>query len=137
LLAPGLIARVAGAPEEWTRATLQRIVSEMEDYVFARTQDVRLRREVAANRHAVSVIEDFRKEFKRTWSDTALRISLCPAKKVLHGLNEELTLAGHKPVSAQRLARAMRPEEVPDEMKTQLLYVEQMINKHSPPAEVA
>jgi hypothetical protein len=48
----------------------------------------------------------------------------CGGKKLLSQLNARLQAADHKATSARRLAGSLRPDEIPDEMKSVLDSIE-------------
>lgn len=116
LLSPSLISRVTGCPQEQVKIWLDEISGSMEADIFSRQLQERLTEEVDAKHHAVDVTSSFKISFEAEWADISRRLALCPAKRVLSAINQELQSRGFKAVSAAGLARSIRVAEVPAEM---------------------
>ncbi len=124
LLHPSLIARSSGAPETEVREILSAAVGNLYNTVFARSLEVRQRQEVGEKRHAVSVNEDYLKEFADRWTDPGWALYACPAKDVLSAVSRTLQERKYKVVSARGLSNRIRAHEVPAEMRDAILDIE-------------
>jgi hypothetical protein len=102
-------------------------MSEKEDPVFARMLDEWQEDLVAPDQHRVSITEKFRREFNEMWRDPSKRLALCPPKDLISSLNKRIDSLGKRPISARKLAKALRASEVPDEMTEVLWRVERSL----------
>lgn len=124
LLSPEVIARVSGAGAIQVAEWLDLVTAGMEVEVFGRLLDERMKAEVSASRHAVSVTTSFKPEFDQLWTDSAYRLSICPPKQVVSKVNQLLQGGGYRPVSLTTLARAHRRSEIPVEVGDLLRQIE-------------
>jgi hypothetical protein len=122
LLDIGAAARLSGADEELVADEIRRIVSAMEQKVFARMAADR--QAVAAHDHRVQALEEAKREFDESWKDEARRLWMCPPKEVLRKLNSSLQVAGFKTLAFPSLARELRADEIPAEVRNLLERIE-------------
>ena len=124
LLVPSVIARITKAGTTWVEDAMAKAASTMETKVFVRALDQKLREDVTATSHRVSVTEAFQVDFDREWAVPARRLELSPPKELMRALNRALAADKLGQVSARALARTMRPPEIASEMRDLLLAVE-------------
>lgn len=124
LVTPAVIARLSGATSEAVTSWLDDITAGMENIVFGRLLDERLKAEVDGQNHAVSVTTAFKSEFDSEWTSPQFRLATCPPKQVISSLNEKLQTTGLKPVSITGLARAHRRGELASEVVDLLTQIE-------------
>jgi predicted ATPase len=131
LLEPSLIARAAGAPEDWVENALAEAAEESEDHVFGQITADALQR--FPRDHQTQAAKEARTLFKVAWEERSQRKWVAPADAVLGGLNRRLESAGHTPVSFRLLARRMRASEVPAEMASFLDAIEDALDAANVP----
>jgi len=124
LLTPVVLSRLSGASETQIVNWLEAITLRMENDVFSRLLNEKIRAEVAPDNHAVNVTSEFKPAFDDSWSDLGYRLRVCPPKQLVSALNEELRLSGYKTVSLTALARAHRKSEIPKELAELLHLIE-------------
>lgn len=127
LLNVSVLARLSGASEEIIVEWLTNVTMTMENDVFSRLLDERIRAETGSHNHAVSVTAEFKPAFDEAWSDPAYRLKVCPPKQVVSAINALLNDSGHKTVSMTALARAHRKSEIPAELAGLLHLVESRV----------
>jgi energy-coupling factor transporter ATP-binding protein EcfA2 len=124
LITVEVISRLSGVGSSQVQDWLNAITTGMEDDVFSRLLDERLRAQVDSSKHAVSVTTAFKPEFDALWPDTSFRLHACPPKQVLSRLNQILQAEGHKAVSMTALARSHRKPEIPHEVQDLLTRID-------------
>lgn len=122
-LNPQVLARLTGVGETDVVDELNKVTAAMENEVFARLLDERVRESKSSTQHAVSIMTAFKPEFDRLWADPEFRLRTCPPKQVLAAFNTWLQASGKKAVSARYLARAHRADEIPAEMANLLTRI--------------
>jgi energy-coupling factor transporter ATP-binding protein EcfA2 len=128
LLEPSAISRIAGIPEERISEFLAEESADFDHAVSARLLDERLRLEVDAKHHRVTITEEFQKEFSTMWKDPFSRRDHCPAKDLLSRLNQRIADDGGSPVSVHGISKALQMEEVPSEMRDLIAAVERQLS---------
>jgi hypothetical protein len=126
---PAVIARVSGLSRETAEREISATLSGMKATVFARMLDEKQRELLAADKHRVTITEEFQREFEIMWSDTQRRQDLCPPKDLVTALNRRLEELKKRSISARKLARNMSRSEVPDEMAEVLWRVERLVRQ--------
>jgi hypothetical protein len=129
LMHPAVIARVSGLSRETAEREISATLSGMKATVFARMLDEKQRELLAADKHRVTITEEFQREFEIMWSDTQRRQDLCPPKDLVTALNRRLEELKKRSISARKLARNMSRSEVPDEMAEVLWRVERLVRQ--------
>lgn len=124
LLNDSVISRLAKAPEELVHAWLDEITLEMENDVFSRMLDERIRELVNAKKHAVEIMAEFKPVFETAWAESHYRRIVCPPKQIVSKLNDRLQASGYKAVSMSGLVRAHRKTEIPKEVVDVLSAIE-------------
>jgi len=132
-LVPSVIARLSGAFPEAVERVLDEAADHQRSAVFARQLAERTRSEVSAKRHAVSVTEAHQDDFDRAWADVGTRRDMCDAKELLSYVNAWLADNSYRPVGVALLARAMRSDEVPQELATVLQEAESLAGLQTTP----
>lgn len=127
LLNPVVLSRLSGASESQVVSMLKEITLGMENEVFSRLLDEKMRSEVASRNHAVTVTSEFKLTFDEAWSRSEYRLRVCPPKQVVSALNELFGKAGHKTISMTALARAHRKSEIPTELAELLHLIESRV----------
>jgi hypothetical protein len=124
LLSPDAIARLSGAPLAEVKSIMDSQAALMENAVFSRMLDEKLRVEKSATAHAVTVTTAFKAEFDMLWKDVPRRLEIVPPKQLLSAVNKELQLRKFKAVSFEKLASSLELSEIPAEMRGAILRVE-------------
>lgn len=124
LLTPTVISRLSGVSVDQAEQILADATLTMDNDVFGRMLDERIRAEVGPSRHAVDVTSDFKRTFDEHWPDPAFRLAYSPAKQVIARLNTTLQGLGRKSVSARSLAAAHRAGEIDPEMTSTLRQID-------------
>jgi AAA domain, putative AbiEii toxin, Type IV TA system/AAA domain len=124
LLNPACIARVTGASEAWVEESLPACANELEDEVYAQILAEHARHHGGGKLASATVTKEAKKHADAIWKDPSRRLHACGGKELLSRLNARLQGAGHKATSARRLARSLRSEEIPDEVKSVLESIE-------------
>lgn len=124
LLNPACIARITGASEAWVEESLVACADELEDDVYAQILAEHARHCGKGRLASASVAKEAKKRTDAIWKDPRRRLHTCGGKKLLSQLNARLQAADHKATSARRLAGSLRPDEIPDEMKSVLDSIE-------------
>jgi AAA domain, putative AbiEii toxin, Type IV TA system len=127
LLTPAVVARLSKCPVDAIVEWLGEITHEMENDVFGRLLNERLREQVSGTNHAVSVTTAFKPEFDKQWLESSYRLQVCPPKQVVSKLNARLQAGGFKAVSLVGLARAHRRSEIPEEVADLLSLIESRV----------
>ncbi|TQN45583.1 putative AbiEii toxin of type IV toxin-antitoxin system [Humibacillus xanthopallidus] len=128
LISAPVISRVSGASVDDIVVMLNEVTASMENDVFGRMLDERLREQVSASRHAVSVTTDFKQSFDGLWAEEDFRLRMCPPKQIISALNSRLQPNGLKTLSSSSLARALRVGDVDPEMSLMLRAVESAVD---------
>lgn len=128
LLEPPAIARISGIPESRVEGFLIEESSAFQNAVSARLLDERLRLEVDAKHHRVSVTEQFQKDFSALWSRPESRRDYCPAKDLLSRLNQRLLADGGSTVSVHSISKFLRMDEVAPEMREVIAKIEHQLS---------
>jgi predicted ATPase len=128
LLEPSVLARISEIPEERVRELLAEESASFEHAVAARLLDERLRLEVDAKHHRVTVTEQFQKEFSAMWKDPTSRRDRCPAKDLLSRLNQRIVTDQGQAVSVHAISKSLQMEEVASEMRDLIATVEQLLS---------
>jgi uncharacterized protein (DUF934 family) len=97
---------------------------ELEDDVYAQILAEHARHCGKGRLASASVAKEAKKRTDAIWKDPGRRLHACGGKKLLSQLNARLQAADHKATSARRLAASLRPDEIPDEMKSVLDSIE-------------
>jgi AAA domain, putative AbiEii toxin, Type IV TA system len=127
LLEAGPVARVSGLSKEAATSEIGKAVAQLKTDVFAPMLEERQQEQIAADKHRVTITKQFQQEFEGLWADPITRLKLCPPKKVINLLNQRLTALVKRLVSARKLAKAIRPLEVPPEMADVIRRVERAL----------
>jgi predicted ATP-dependent endonuclease of OLD family len=127
LLVPSALARASGCSVEDIDDLLAGITQNMyEDVLFQHMatvkQDFPDKRRLADH----TLGKDFR-WLKEAWKDPQVRLWRCSPKDVLSELNGALQDRGKKAISVERLAGALRADEVPDEMRKLIQRLEKRL----------
>jgi hypothetical protein len=125
LLVPDAIARLSGADASWILDQLVETTETMKHALAARRLQERLKEDVDADHHQVTVTEAFWNEFDTEWRDVQWRLGVCDPKKLMSELNRALASAGHETISAQRLSAELEEDEIADELRGALASVEE------------
>lgn len=124
LLNPDAISRVSGAEAGWVARTLRSEAEALRNVVLGNTLSTRLKerkdRSIDSSTLTTQLADSF-DALMRT-GDHVFRV---PAKDLLSALNQRLQEGGLSAVSRRRLARELKAEEVPEEMSSLLLRVEE------------
>lgn len=129
LLTPSLLSRVSKLPQQDMTMLLNDVVDSFRGKVFARALVAAEEERVGPKMHRVNIIEEFEPEFAARWTSPDLRLGLVPPKEVMADLNSEITLRSGRPVSATKLARAMRPTEVDPEIRNVFDRIEALLKR--------
>jgi predicted ATP-dependent endonuclease of OLD family len=122
LLEPRVVAAVMGVEESEAEARLDAVTADLKDSVTERAAFERVKDAKPGDRAAIR--ERVVREFDTIWSDPRLRLAACPPKEVLSRVNRALEAEGKKALTFQRLARTMKRDDVPDEVKNLLLRID-------------
>ena len=128
LLDRAAIARVSGLTMDAASAEVSAAMSGLKSMVFARMLDERQRELLGPGKHRVSITEQFQKEFEQMWCDSGRQLDLCPPKDLISMLNRRIEELGKRSISARRLAKALCPSEVPEEMSKVLWRIERVLS---------
>jgi hypothetical protein len=129
LLVPSLLARVSGLPLTDITAIVNDIVESFRGRVFARALASAEEEQVGPGMNRVNIIEEFEPQFAGKWASPQVRLGLVPPKDVLSQLNTEVVARSGRVVSATKLARAVRPEEVDPEVRGVLAQIENLLDR--------
>lgn len=122
LLEPPTMAAALAITELDVRSMLDSITLELKDEVSESVANERARLVKRSDRPATR--KRVEAEVDGIWADPKKRLTLCNPKDVLARVNQQMEADGRKATSFQRLARTMKPQDVPDEVKTFLLNVD-------------
>ncbi|MBB5998622.1 putative ATP-dependent endonuclease of OLD family [Streptomonospora salina] len=126
LIIPEVISRVSGADFDDIREYIDSESEGMKSRVFARMLEQKTLNEKSASNHAVSISEEFHRSFPHAWSDPTYRVSVCPPKDLLSGINKHLQSNRKKTVSFEKIAHNIRAKEIPLEMRNVLQQIEDL-----------
>ncbi|MET9027826.1 AAA family ATPase [Nocardia sp. NPDC004168] len=127
LLSVDAMARVSGANPQEVQKILDNEIASLQNDVFARMLDERVREQKSAHQHQVSVTKLFKPEFDALWGDPKNRVGVVPPKELISKINSQLQAKKHKAISMERLAGALQEYEIPTEMRAALLKVEEAV----------
>jgi energy-coupling factor transporter ATP-binding protein EcfA2 len=116
LLVPAAIARVSKAPADLVESWLEEIVDDLRPDIFAGMHFEHSQEKRKTRDHQITVTQKFAKDFERAWADKGWRLKVAPAKETLTALNQRLQESGHKAASSRALSRALRRQEMDDEL---------------------
>ena len=128
LLEPCAISRISEIPEERISEFIDEESAAFEHAVSARLLDERLRLEVDAKHHRVTIAEEFQKEFSAMWRDPLSRRDHCPAKDLLSRLNQRIAGDDGRSISVHGISKALQMGEVPSEMRDVIANVERQLS---------
>jgi hypothetical protein len=131
LLVPEAMARSARRSLEWINSEVDRALEAQRATVASGMLEERHRTEVDASHHRTTVTRSFLGEFEPLWGDRTYRLEHSPPKDILSLVNRELEKHksdGARTISIRGLSMSIRPQEVPWEMRDQLLRVERLLN---------
>ena len=131
LLKPSLLARVSQLTGADMSTLLDQVVESFRGKVFARALAAVEEERVGPQMHRVNIIEEFEPVFAASWADPEGRLGLVPPKEVLSQLNSEIAARSGRTVSSAKLARAIRPAEVDDEVRSVFDRVQSLLDSHS------
>jgi predicted ATPase len=124
---PSAIARLSGVEENLIGDLLEQACEAQRVTVMARFLEERQRVERSAERHAVTITEQYLPAFDRAWRDRQTRLSISNPKELLHYLNSKLPTMGGRAVSFRALSSRAKSDEVPQEMRLLLLDIERQL----------
>ncbi len=128
LLVPSAIARRTGLTSQQVDQLLEEITEPLRDEVLFQTvasvkqDDPSRRRETEA-----TIMKDIAPSLTEAWADNVKRLEYCPAKEVLHQLNERLSAIGARLVSAVWLAAHLTSHEIAEEVSELIRTVERTL----------
>jgi len=123
------IQRLTGAPEAWLRKTMSGIINSLEDFCLARVHKQYAQLGRKNREQEVTVTAEALAAFRLEWNNSSSRVNIVPPKEVLTRLNEKLTGEGYKPTSFKAISYEIRNTEIPDEVRTNLQKIDQVINR--------
>ena len=124
LLSPSALARLSGASEEWVKEVLGECAESLEDDVYAQIQAEYTRFYRKSGQDEKSIQKAAKQRADSLWGDTGRRLHVCGGKDLIRLLNGRLDKAKYDPIGIPALAKGLRANEVPDEMKSVLESVE-------------
>jgi hypothetical protein len=124
---PSALARLSGVEENLIGDLLEEACEAQRVTVMARFLEERQRVERSAERHAVTITEQYLPVFDRAWRDPQTRLSISNPKELLHYLNNKLPAMGGRAVSFRALSSRAKSNEVPQEMRLLLLEIERQL----------
>jgi hypothetical protein len=124
---PSALARLSGVEENLIGDLLEEACGAQRVTVMARFLEERQRVERSAERHAVTITEQYLPVFDRAWRDPQTRLSISNPKELLHYLNNKLPAMGGRAVSFRALSSRAKSNEVPQEMRLLLLEIERQL----------
>jgi methionine synthase II (cobalamin-independent) len=124
LLSPGAISRLSSASEGWVKEALAQCALSLEDDVYAQIQAEYTRYFRKSGRDEATIQKEAKQRADSIWKDPHRRLHVCGGKDLLRLLNGRLQRAKHDPVRTQTLARGLRANEIPDEVKSVLESIE-------------
>jgi energy-coupling factor transporter ATP-binding protein EcfA2 len=127
LLVPPVMARLSGLEVEEVGPLLNNVVDFLRGKVFARALSAAEDDRVGPTKHRVNIIEDFEPEFATLWADAGTRLALVPPKEVISRFNTEAVASGGRPVSAAKLAKAMKLGDIDPEVLSVFDRIEGML----------
>jgi predicted ATP-dependent endonuclease of OLD family len=126
LLIPETIARLSKCPIGEVESIIETVMGQMQNKVTSRLLAEKFASEKRTGRDIAEINEEGLNSLSEGWQRSEFRYSVCPPKKVLSGLNQELQKRKYKAVSFESVARAAKPEEIPAEMSTLLRKIESL-----------
>lgn len=123
LLVPGAVQRVSGLDEATTLAELNRIADLKRSDVFGQFQKAMFVRRPEGEDQATT-FSRAATEFEGLWTDVTAKMSISPAKAIISGWNASAVDTGAKPISATKLAQAIKLSELDPEVVSYLTEVE-------------
>jgi hypothetical protein len=134
LLDAETIARVSGAAEDTLSLQLAEAHAGLRE--AARKKFISERVSVAEEGHAHKALTDAEAEFDKSWTKYERRAEVIPGALVIKRINEWLEMGGYRPVNAQLLAKAIKPQKIPHEVMEVLLGIDELVademEKNSP-----
>lgn len=128
LLNPDTIARASGLQSSMVIEMLADSASQMESEVFSRMLNEQIQLKKPAGINIATIAQVFKDEFDIKWSNANWRLFVCPPKGLIRSLNQQIEGVGGNTVSINQLARIIREDEIPNEMKEVLRSVESMVS---------
>lgn len=129
LLVPAALARVSGLRQADASSILDDVVESFRGKVFARSLAAAEEERVGPTTHRVTIIEDFEPKFAEAWANPALRLGLVPPKEVMSQFNATAVDRGGRPVSAAKLAKAARLEEIDAEVASVFDRIQELLDR--------
>jgi energy-coupling factor transporter ATP-binding protein EcfA2 len=126
VLVPSALARVTEMAMDEMQRLLSDVTEELRSKVIAGLADSGYMERLDPKHMPAKIIADCEHRVAANWQDLDWRLSVCPAKEVLAGLNRRLQMAKKPTVSAYKVAVAMRREEVPTEMASILRRIDRL-----------
>ncbi|MFD3697736.1 ATP-dependent endonuclease [Streptomyces sp. NPDC058646] len=120
LISPSAISRLSKCPVPEVEQTIEALMEEMRNAVFAQFNCERQATERSAKLDDATITATTLADFEARWTSVEYRRSVCPPKGIMSGLNTYLQSNGYKAVSFDALAKNVREDEVPAEMLTVL-----------------
>ncbi|WP_405544829.1 AAA family ATPase [Streptomyces goshikiensis] len=120
LISPSAISRISKCPILEVEQTIEALMSEMHNSVFAQFNCARQATERSAKLDEATITATTLADFSEKWTSIDYRLSVCPPKEIMSGLNRHLQSNGYKAVSFDALAKSIREDEIPAEMLTVL-----------------
>jgi hypothetical protein len=127
LIIPSVLARLSGVKQESVASLLDEACEAQRITVMARFLEERRSVERSAERHAVTITEQYVPIFDRAWRDPQTRLSISNPKELLHYLNNKLPKIGGRAVSFPALSSRAKSDEIPQEMRLLLLDIERQL----------
>jgi predicted ATPase len=124
---PSVLARLSGVAESVIGDLLEEACEAQRVTVMARFLEERQRVERSAERHAVTITEQYLPIFDRAWRDSQTRFSISNPKELLHYLNSKVPAMGGRAVSFRALSSRAKSDEIPQEMRLLLLHIERQL----------
>jgi energy-coupling factor transporter ATP-binding protein EcfA2 len=124
LLVPSAISRVSRASEELVATMLDESVEELRADMFAGMHFEYIEARKRSGEHIIKITQAFSQDFDALWETKEWRLRAAPAKEVLSGLNAKLQASGHRSVSPRAISKALRRDELDDEIVYVLLEAE-------------
>lgn len=124
LLSTTAISRLSGCPVVEVERVMNQLMADMYGDVFAKFNCERQATERSAKVHEVNITAATLADFTPKWANVEYRRSVCPPKGIMSGLNKQLQDNGYKAVSFDALAKKIRKDEVPVEMRQVLQRID-------------
>lgn len=127
LLQPAAITRISGASQGWVEVALAECAEALEEDVYAQIQAEHTLFYRKTGRDQQSIYKQAKNRADTIWKDPSRRLHACGGKELIRLLNGRLQKSGHKALGTQGLAKALKADEIPDEVRALLERIQEDI----------